>query len=145
MTGVVVDAETNVSISGATIELGGNPAAAVSDEEGHFRISHVAGNRHRVPQSWQPGLDTNVGVGNSRSKRAHKAWTSFSACYPRRSVYVTSIFKVKPPRVSSPTSQGFNRRRDKLPGHFFTRADIERIGAQRLTEVVRRVPGLDRL
>ncbi len=139
ITGVVQDVETGTPLATASIELNGRSVGA-TDQSGFFRIEAAltAGSTHRL-------VATRIGYQQVQWDFIVEAGTPT----------VEVVLELVPVPVQLPDINiegeaelmsvanlaGFDRRRQNSPGHFFTREDIQRIGALRLTEIVRRVPG----
>jgi len=140
VTGVVVDAASGSPIEDATIRLNGREVGR-TDQQGRFRI----GTDLRVSDSPHRLAAARIGYAAGERVFSHDDETlTVDVVIQLEPVPVElEAINVRGEEVELTTARmsGFYRRRDNTPGYFFTREDIRRTGAQRVTEVVRRVPG----
>ncbi len=140
VTGVVRDATTAKPVPQVPIELNGR-VVAITDADGSFRI---------VTGTVDQGETNTLAVRRIGYLPAEREFT-----LPRAENSVDFLISMEPAPVrlsdigvesdavalTTGRMTGFYRRRATGFGHFFTRDQIKAIGAQKVTDVVRRVPG----
>jgi hypothetical protein len=107
--------------------------AATSDSDGRFRFD-------LAPADWTIDIRA-IGF---------KPWTETVRIRSRDSVKLVAILSILPPtlldsvvaRAAFSNLEGFEQRRARGPGTFFTREDIRRMQPRVLTDVLRRAPGI---
>ena len=136
LTGTVTDAMTGIGLPASPVSLNGR-VIVITDGDGRFAVATEAvslgdTNRLSVRRVGYEPIAHDFFLSTGRSSLAFAI------------VLDPSPFELEAIEVEgrvSPRLAGFFRRRAMGLGHYFTKLDIERIGAQKVTDVIRRVPG----
>jgi vitamin B12 transporter len=123
-------------ISQAQIAVRGTPLTTVAAIDGAFRLLAVPARRHTLDVRMLGYQPRALPVEMLAGETLHVQVMLVAVALPLDTVAVSSDREV------SPAMRGFEQRRARGPGVFFNRDDIQRMQPRVLTDVLRRVPGL---
>ena len=135
LTGKITSADGN-PIAQAQVAVRGTPLATVAAVDGGFRIHGVPSQSQTVHVrmlGFQPRL---LAIEMVAGETLHVAVVLTPNPQSLDTIEVSSNAAV------SPGMRGFEERRQRGPGAFFTREEIQRMQPRVLTDVLRRVPGV---
>lgn len=143
LAGTVLDDSTGAPLPKARVELldgeGRYRGATTTDSAGRFLFRHVPIGAFRL-RAARAGYEPAT---TPRWWLQPAEVLSVEVRLAPRTVLLAPLTVVASTRGRpSPVLEGFRARRAAGLGHFFTREDIARLGVQRLTDVLARVPGL---
>ena len=135
LTGTVVGTDS-IPLADARIQVAGTGPTVASDRDGHFVLARVSPGTHvvEVRLLGYVGVLQRVEVGRGETVAVHIVLTL--APLPLAGVAIEAE------AARLPAMRGFEERRAAGGGHFFNRAEIARMQARVLTDVLRRVPGV---
>jgi hypothetical protein len=118
--------------------MGGNtPLNAQTDSAGVFQIPRVAVGWYIIRVTMTGYSPAMLPIEVHRDETVELRVSLATAAVPLAPVEVTVA-----PVPFAPALRGFEQRRARAQGHFFTQEDIARMQARRFTDVLRRVPGV---
>ena len=137
--GTITDSETGAPVASVAVGLNGT-VVAVTDDRGQFR--GVAGNLTRDGDNRL----TTQRIGYAPIDRLFRippdvSQVEFDVALDPTSVELPTITVEATALSRRLTDTGFYRREKSTSGHFFTAADIEKMKAMYVTDILRRVPG----
>lgn len=136
--GRVLKSGTAAPVQGAEIRLLDTSLRAVTNEAGLFRLEGVPSGRHTLTVHYLGLESEQFPVQVSPRQTLNVSFHLETKVLPVAELIVTVDQTVPVSKLT-----GFYRRSQSGPGYFLTRADIKDMPATRVTDLLRRVPGLD--
>ena len=135
LTGIVSTTEKK-PLGQARISVVGTALGAVADTDGSFRIGALPLGNQSVEVKLLGYASVLVPVQIERAKTATLDVTLEAVPLPLETVTVTGDTLIVP------GMRGFQERKERGIGRFFTREDIERMQVRLFSDILRRVPGM---
>ena len=132
----VVSTTDKQPLARARISVLGTPLVAVTDTDGSFRIAALPLGSRSVEVKLLGYASTLLPVQIEADKTATLDVTLTATPVPLETVNISGDTLIVP------AMQGFQERRKRGNGRFFTREEIDRMQARLFTDVLRRVPGM---
>ena len=135
LTGIVTGAG-NTPLGNARIKVLGTDIVAESRSDGSFRLAGLS-DGHRTLEVRMLGYATGIIPFDIENGASRQLAVTLAAT-------VTALDTVRVTATDGMTSamRGFEERRHRGAGKFFTRADITKMQARNFTDILRRVPGM---
>ena len=124
-------------IAGAHVAIDTGEKPVITRDDGSFRFANVAAGSRQI-------VARRVGFSPETLAVIARAGNEVSVMVridPAPQGLASTIIVAERPQHPS-RLQGFYDRRDRLTGHFFTSADIERLGARVVTDLLRTLPAV---
>lgn len=138
ITGRIISAQSGEPIEGAEVDLRGHPHAAVTSQQGLFRMSEIPAGDHVLKISYLGAQSKNLTLDLGPRESMDVALELEMKVLPVPELVVTVNDRIPVGKLYE-----FQRRAQNNPGYFITRDEIADRNASRTTDLLRRVPGLD--
>jgi len=129
-----VTAANKIPVAQARVRLVGTDLAAVTRVDGAFQVAQVPAGRQTLEVRMVGYTPKLMPVDIAAGATLHVSLVL--------DPILLETVKVTADAAFSPGMGGFDERRARGMGRFFTRGDIERMSARQITDVLRRVPGM---
>ena len=139
VSGGIIDATTGGDLAGVNVEFGAHKSA-VTDAKGEFALDAVPPGTYAVRLSHDGYRSKLLSVTVDRGD--HELYVAAALVPLAVEGDSTALHTDTASVVAYPPYVGFYRRRHEGNGYFFTRRDIERIGPNRATDLLRSIPGV---